>query len=79
MENEIMNENVAEVAEEIVPVCKSYSGLKIAGGIGLVGLAGVLIYKFIAKPIYNKHKAAKVEVKTDFEVAENDAEEVSES
>ncbi len=56
--NEIMvNEEVIEnTAEEIV---KASSGkvLMVAGGIGLAVLAGVVAYKYVAKPAIARFKA----------------------
>lgn len=56
--NEIMvNEEVIEnTAEEIVKA-SSGTALKVAGGIGLAVLAGVVVYKFVAKPAIARFKA----------------------
>lgn len=58
--NEIMNNEVIETTEEIV---KTSSGktLKVAGGIGLAVIAGVVVYKYIVKPMVDKRKAEKEE------------------
>lgn len=57
--NEIVNNEVIEVAEELVPVT-SGNGLKIAGGIGLAAIVGVAAYKG-GKLIWAKIKAKKEE------------------
>lgn len=57
--NEIMtNEEVIETAEEIVQN-GSGKGFKVAVGIGLAVLAGVIVYKYVAKPMMTKIKAQK--------------------
>lgn len=71
--NEIMiNDEVMENATEIATDSKK--GLKVAAGIGLAVIAGVVIYK-ISKKIIAKAKAAKeeraIEVE-DFEEVECD-------
>lgn len=77
--NNIMNnEEVMEVAEEIV-TGGTGNGLKIAAGAGVAVVAGVLAYKYIAKPLAAKIKSKKEhEVKVDsgteeFEIVEVDS------
>ena len=48
--NEIMNNEVIETTEEIVKT-SSGKALKVAGGIGLAVIAGVVAYKYIVKPM----------------------------
>ena len=55
--NEIMNN---ETTEEIVKT-SSGKALKVAGGIGLAVIAGVVAYKYIVKPMVDKRKAEKEE------------------
>lgn len=57
--NEILtNEEVMETTEEIVNA-SSGKGFKVAAGIGLAVLAGVVAYKYIGKPLLAKLKAKK--------------------
>lgn len=57
--NEIMvNEEVVEVTEDMVNVGNG-KGFKVAAGVGLAGLGGYTIYKFIVKPLLAKRKAKK--------------------
>lgn len=59
--NEIIaNEEVIEIAEELA-IADFGKGFKIATGIGLAVLAGVIAYKYIAKPLLAKIKAVKEE------------------
>lgn len=61
--NEIMNNEVIETTEEIVKT-SSGKALKVAGGIGLAviaGVAGVVAYKYIVKPMVDKRKVEKEE------------------
>ena len=72
--NEILtNEEVMETTEEIVNA-SSGKGLKVAAGIGLAVLAGVVAYKYIGKPLLAKIKAKKEETQeiTDVEFNESD-------
>lgn len=65
MENEIMNmvnEEVVADATEVVPT-ESGKGWKVAAGVGLTILAGVVVYK-IGKKIAAKIKAKKEEAGT---------------
>ena len=76
MENtEIMttNEEVMDVTEELAETT-SGKALKVIAGVGLVVLAGALVYKYVAKPIGAKVRAAK-EAKAKVEVIEGDFEE----
>ena len=72
--NEILtNEEVMETTEEIVNA-GSGKGFKVAAGIGLAVLAGVVAYKYIGKPLLAKIKAKKEETQeiTDVEFNESD-------
>ena len=65
--NEIMvNEEVIEVTEEIA-TAGSGNGIKMAAGIGLAVLGGVVAYKYIVKPMVAKIKAKKEQQKIDAE------------
>lgn len=83
--NEIMtNEEVVDTTEEIVKT-SSGSCLKEVAGIGLVVVAGVIAYKYIAKPMIAKAKAKKdavlvddEDINDDFEDDEVETEEESE-
>lgn len=55
--NEIMNNEVIETTEEIVKT-SSGKALKVAGGIGLAVIAGVVAYKYIVKPMVEKEETA---------------------
>lgn len=54
----MVNEEVVEVTEDIVNVGNG-KGFKVAAGVGLAGLGGYAIYKFIVKPLLAKRKAEK--------------------
>lgn len=58
--NEIKDE-VVEVIEDMafVPVVDNGKGFKIAAGVGLLGLGGVIAYKKVIKPMIAKIKAKK--------------------
>lgn len=57
MENTaIMNNEVMETTEEIIETSMS-KGLKVAAGIGLTVIVGVIAYKYVAKPVIAKIKA----------------------
>lgn len=57
MENTaIMNNEVMETTEEIIETGMS-KGLKVAAGIGLTVIVGVIAYKYVAKPVIAKIKA----------------------
>lgn len=45
--NEIMNNEVIETAEEVI----ESKGIKIAAGVGLSVVVGVVVYKYVAKPV----------------------------
>jgi len=65
--NEIMvNEEVIEVTEEIA-TAGSGNGIKMAAGIGLAVLGGVVTYKYLVKPMVAKIKAKKEQQKIDAE------------
>lgn len=64
MENtEIMNAEVVEATEEIVKTGMS-KGVKIAAGMGLAVVVGVVAYKYVAKPLIAKIKANHEQKKT---------------
>ena len=73
MANEIiMNEEVIEAAEDVVVTTGSKTGWKIAGGVGLLALAGYGLYKggkWVVGKIKAKkeQKCATPEVETDAE------------
>ena len=57
--NEIMlNDEVMEATEEIA-TAGSEKGFKVVAGVGLAVIAGVIVYKYVAKPIIAKIKARK--------------------
>nr|DAQ19133.1 MAG TPA: Type II secretion system, protein M [Caudoviricetes sp.] len=59
--NEIMvNEEVIEATEEIANAGVS-KGFKVAVGIGLTALGGVIAYKYVIKPLVAKIKAKKAQ------------------
>ena len=58
MEEIMVNEEVIEVAEELVPVRSGKGGVVAAVALGAT-LAGVAIYKFVIKPLSAKRKAKK--------------------
>lgn len=51
--NEIMNNEVVEATEEVIENAGLSKGVKIAAGIGL----GVVVYKYVAKPVIANIKA----------------------
>lgn len=53
--NEIMNNKVVEATEEVIENAGLSKGVKIAAGIGLV--VGVVVYKYVAKPVIANIKA----------------------
>lgn len=61
--NEIMtNEEVVEtVTEELAVARGSCKGIKVAAGIGIVLVCGIIVYKFAAKPMLAKLKAKNTE------------------
>lgn len=75
--NEILtNEEVMETTEEIVNA-SSGKGFKVAAGIGLAVLAGVVAYKYIGKPLLAKIKAQKEKQEiTDVEFSESERQDV---
>ena len=83
--NEILtNEEVMETTEEIVNA-SSGKGCKVAAGIGLAVLAGVVAYKYIGKPLLAKLKAKKEEKQeiadvefNESDVKDEDSEDISE-
>lgn len=60
--NNEIKDAVVEVIEEdmaFVPVVDNCKGFKIAAGVGLLGLGGVIAYKKVIKPMIAKIKAKK--------------------
>ena len=49
--NEIMNNEVIETAEEVIESTGMSKGVKIAAGVGLSVVVGVVVYKYVAKPV----------------------------
>ena len=54
--NEIMNNEVVEATEEGYRERWFEQGRKIAAGIGLSVVVGVVVYKYVAKPVIPKHQ-----------------------
>ena len=48
---EIMNNEVVEATEEVIENTGLSKGVKIAAGIGLSIVVGVIVYKYVAKPV----------------------------
>lgn len=65
--NEIISNKVVEAAEEIVDNTGLSSGVKIAAGVGLSVVVGVVVYKYIAKPVIAKIKTKIKQKKTSAE------------
>lgn len=55
--NEIMNNEVVEATEEVIENTGLSKGVKIAAGIGLSVIVGVVVYKYVAKPVIANIKA----------------------
>lgn len=49
--NEIMNNEVVEATEEVIESAGLSEGVKFAAGIGLSVVVGVVVYKYVAKPV----------------------------
>ena len=65
--NEIMvNEEVMEATEEIATAGGS-KGFKVAIGVGLAAVGGVIAYKYVVKPLIAKIKAKKAQSEIDEE------------
>lgn len=47
----IMNNEVIENTEEVIENTGMSKGIKIAAGIGLSVIVGVVVYKYVAKPV----------------------------
>lgn len=56
--NEIMNNEVVEATEEVIENAGLSKGVKIAAGIGLSVVVGVVVYKYVAKPVIANIKAS---------------------
>lgn len=52
-----MNNEVIETAEEVIEKTGMSKGVKIAAGIGLSVVVGVVVYKYVAKPVIANIKA----------------------
>lgn len=48
---EIMNNEVIEATEEVIENTGMSKGIKVAAGIGLSVVVGVIAYKYVAKPV----------------------------
>lgn len=74
--NEIMNnEEVMETTTEEIVKASSGKGFKVAAGVGLAvlaGVAGVVIYKYVGKPMIAKIKAQKEQQVIDAEREDSD-------
>lgn len=58
MENtKIMNNEVIEATEEVIENTGMNKGIKVAAGIGLSVVVGVIVYKYVAKPVIANIKA----------------------
>lgn len=55
--NEIMNNEVVEATEEVIENAGLSKGVKIAAGIGLSVVVGVIVYKYVEKPVIANIKA----------------------
>lgn len=55
--NEIMNNEVVEATEEVIKNAGLSKDVKIAAGIGLSVVVGVVVYKYVAKPVIANIKA----------------------
>ena len=55
--NEIMNNEVIEATEEVIENTGMSKGIKVAAGIGLSVVVGVIVYKYVAKPVIANLKA----------------------
>lgn len=65
--NEIMvNEEVMEATEEIATAGVS-KGFKVAVGIGLAAIGGVIAYRYVVKPLVAKIKAKRAQSEIDKE------------
>lgn len=75
---EIMTTEVEDVMEATEEIASAGSGkaLKVAAGVGLVALAGGLLYKFVAKPLIKKAKAKKEQQDGSDECIDVEADEV---
>lgn len=54
--NEIMNNEVIEATEEVIENTGMSKGIKVAAGIGLSVVVGVIVYKYVAKPVITNIK-----------------------
>lgn len=71
--NEIMNnEEVMETTTEEIDKASSGKEFKVAAGVGLAVLAGVVIYKYVGKPMIAKIKARKEQQIIDAEWEDSD-------
>ncbi len=55
--NEIMNNEVMETTEEVIENTGMSKGVKIAVGVGLSVVVGLVVYKYVAKPVIANIKA----------------------
>ncbi len=49
--NEIMNNEIIETTEEVIGSTGMSKGIKIVAGVGLSVVVGVVVYKYVAKPV----------------------------
>lgn len=72
--NEIMNNEVIEATEDVIENTGSIKGAKIAAGVGLSIVAGVVVYKYVAKPVVanikNKIKHKKMATEEEITIIE---------
>ena len=62
--NEIMNNEVIEAAEEIVPAGAKSKAFAAVAGVGLAVLVGGIAYKYAVKPLVAKYKSKKAQAET---------------
>ena len=62
--NEIMNNEVIEAAEEIVPTGAKGKAFAAVAGVGLAVLVGGVAYKYAVKPLVAKYKSKKAQEET---------------
>ncbi len=56
-DTEIMNNEVIETTEEVIENAGSSMGVKVAAGIGLGVVVGIIVYEYVAKPVIANIKA----------------------
>ncbi len=68
MNEEIMVNELIEETTDKITTTSSGKGFKVAAGVGLTVLVGVVAYKYVIKPVVAKIKAQKEQI----EVIEED-------